>query len=174
MKRRCVDLKERNMDSLKRRVCTLGIDLSGAHCLVIGGGTLGLRKSRTLYEAGAVVVLAAPVLSDECRAWTESHSIRWITTRYRENLLRDLFLVVAATNDKDLNDRIAHDAAAHRILCSNTSSAETSQVIFPALWTEEKFTMAIHTHGNDCRLAKRIRDAIKDSFHHASCDGFWE
>lgn len=158
------------MHSPKRHLCTLAIDLNGARCLVVGGGAVGLRKARVLREAGAVVVLAAPVLSEACRDWAETHSIRRITTRYREKLLRDLFLVVAATNDKDLNDRIAHDAAAHRILCCNTSSAETSQVIFPALWTEEKFTMAIHTHGNDCRLAKRTRDAMKVIFHQASGD----
>ena len=40
------------------------VDLSGRKCLIVGGGTIALRKAQSVLEYGAVVKVVAPCICD--------------------------------------------------------------------------------------------------------------
>ena len=52
------------------RYTTLGINLAGRWCLIVGGGRIGSRKAATLAAGGAEVIVVAPAISEACRNWS--------------------------------------------------------------------------------------------------------
>jgi uroporphyrin-III C-methyltransferase/precorrin-2 dehydrogenase/sirohydrochlorin ferrochelatase len=142
------------------RYTTLGINLAGRRCLVVGGGRIGSRKAATLADGGAEVTVVAPAISAALEELVAAGRVRWLPSGYDAGMLPGAVLVVAATADEALNLRIAADAAARGILCCNVSSASRSEVIFPALLDDDEITVAVHSHGRKCGRSKQFRDEI--------------
>jgi uroporphyrin-III C-methyltransferase/precorrin-2 dehydrogenase/sirohydrochlorin ferrochelatase len=142
------------------RHMALGINMAGLRCLVVGGGRIGSRKASTLAAAGADVTVIAPVISKELQELVAAGRVRWQRAEYASAILDGFALVVAATDDRPLNLRIASDAEGRGILSCNVSAASRSRVIFPAVYTDEEITVAVHSHGRRCRLSQQVRDEI--------------
>lgn len=144
------------------RFLPVALDLQGKHCIVIGGGSVGTRKVHTLVRAGAPVTIISPTVTQELAAEIEGGRVRWVEDAFQHEHLGDAFLVIAATDDKDLNAAIIQAAAERGALVCDASSAERSQVIFGALHTTEDATVAVFTDGRDPSHARRTRDRIAD------------
>jgi siroheme synthase-like protein len=139
---------------------TLGINMAGLRCLVVGGGPIGSRKASTLAAGGAEVTVVAPTIAGTLPELVAAGRVHWQLSEYDADMLAGFVLVVAATDDQALNLRIAADAEGCGILCCNVSSASCSRVIFPALYTDKEVTVAVHSHGRQCGLSKRVRDEL--------------
>ncbi len=142
------------------RYLPLAIDMAGRRCLVVGGGRVGARKVSTLVAAGAKVIVAAPRISDPVRRLVDAGRVQWQQAEYDSAMLAGCILVVAATDDRDLNARIASEAEALGILSCNVSAGNRTRVIFPAVYAGDAVTVAVHTDGRDCRLSQRVRNDI--------------
>lgn len=88
------------------------LNVAGRRCVVVGGGAVGVRKARTLLEAGAEVIILSP------SAHNPPPEAQHQAMLYSLEALRELrpWLVVAATNDAKLNLQINDDARAEGIL----------------------------------------------------------
>jgi siroheme synthase-like protein len=144
------------------RFLPLALDVRGKNCIVIGGGGVGTRKVRTLVRAGANVTVVSPTVTEELAAEIEAGRARWVEGAFQEQQLSNAFLVIAATDDIDLNAAVIRAAAGRGALVCDASSAERSQVIFGALHTCEDATIAVFTDGRDPACARRTRDRIAD------------
>ncbi len=144
------------------RYLPLGIDVAGLPCLVIGGGRVGLRKIRTLANAGARVTVLSPVLAPPLERLARRGALRWIRAAYRPGRLGVSRLVVAATDDPSLNLRIGREAERRRILFCSVQPGRASRAIFPAVFRARGLTVSVHTDGRDCLASIRARDAIRD------------
>jgi siroheme synthase-like protein len=144
------------------RFLPIALDLQGARCLVVGGGTVGARKVETLVRAGASVSVVAPRISPALAAQVEAGRVRWLRESFRTEHLDGALLTVAATDDDTLNATIVHSAADRGVLACDASSAERSQVIFGALLQRDELTVAVFTDGNDPAHARQTRDQIAD------------
>jgi siroheme synthase-like protein len=142
------------------RYLTLGIDMSGMRCLVVGGGKVGTRKALPLAAAGADVTVLAPMILEGLQSAVADGRIQWRQAEYDSNALDGFRLVVAATADPALNLRIASDADERDILSCNVSNASRTRVIFPAVYTDDEITVAVHSHGRRCRRSAEVRDEI--------------
>ena len=76
----------------------LFVDLAGKKALVIGGGTVGLRRAEVLARFGAEVTVVSPTLSREVER------IRHIPRKYTLGDLEGAFLAVAAADDPQVNE----------------------------------------------------------------------
>ena len=142
------------------RFLPVGLDVRGACCLVVGGGTIGTRKAGTLARAGAAVTVVAPRISEELAREVDVGRARWVAEPFRAAHLDGAFLAVAATDDDALNAAVVRAAAARGILACDASSAERSRVIFGALLQRDDVTVAVFTGGNDPARARETRDQI--------------
>jgi uroporphyrin-III C-methyltransferase/precorrin-2 dehydrogenase/sirohydrochlorin ferrochelatase len=147
-------------DSL--RFLPVGLDVRGKNCIVVGGGSVGTRKVHTLARAGAAVTVISPTVTEELADEIEAGRAGWVKEAFQEELLGDPFLVVAATDDEDLNAAVIQAAAERGALVCDASSVDRSQVIFGALHTSEDATVAVFTDGRDPSHARRTRDRIAD------------
>lgn len=153
-------ISEKPSESPGPRYLTLGINMAGLRCLVVGGGRVGARKVSTLVFAGAEVTVLAPAISDALQELSSAGRIHWQQGEYTPAALADFMLVVAATADPAVNLRIVSDAEERGILSCNVSAAGRSRVIFPALYAGGDVTVAVHSHGQSCRRSKDLRDEI--------------
>jgi precorrin-2 dehydrogenase len=132
------------------------LDLRGRRCVVVGGGPVGAEKARGLLTCGAEVTVVSPELGDELRAL----DVTWRRGRYRRSDLRGAFLVIAATSDRAVNERVHRDAEARGMLCNVADVPDLCNFILPAVHREGPIAVAVSTGGASPALAKRIRDDV--------------
>ena len=132
------------------------LDLEARPCLVVGGGSVGLEKAKSLLECGATVTVVAPQIEPEL----EQLPIRWRCKRYQTADLDGNFLVVAATSNSSLNRRIFLDAESRSLLCNVVDTPELCSFILPAVYRRDPIALAVSTGGASPALAKRLRDEL--------------
>ena len=161
---RTTDLPDDHASRPIRRFLTLGIDVAGLKCVVVGGGRVGTRKAVKLIEHGANVVVCSPQISPSLRRAVQERRLAWERRPYERALLRGVRFVVAATDDKALNLRIARDAERRGIPFCLASDRSRSRVIFPATCGIEDLVIAVHTNGRSPKRATEVRNLISRLF----------
>ena len=132
----------------------LFLELTGQPAIVVGGGPVATRKTRTLLAAGACVTVITPVAIPALRRLKK---IRWLRRRYQSGDLRGARLVVAATNDLTVNQRVCAEAHRRRQLVNCAAPPTAGNFIVPALVRHDGFTIAISTGGASPAMAKALR-----------------
>jgi len=136
----------------------LFIDLRGQSCLVVGGGVVAARKIEALLTVGADVTVVAPVLLDELAA--EARLLH-LARDFVAGDVDGRVLIVAATDDRVLNARVAAAAKAAGRLVNVVDDAELSGAIFPAIVRRGDLTVAVSTAGAAPVLARLVRARIE-------------
>jgi siroheme synthase-like protein len=139
------------------------IEASGLRVLVVGGGAVATRKARAFSDAGAHVRVIAPTIADEIRALESTGRVAVVERPYSPDDIEDAQLVIAATNDRAVNARVAADArAASRLVNVTDVPAEGS---FATMATHRSGALVIGvTAGGVPDAAARIRDVIAERF----------
>jgi precorrin-2 dehydrogenase/sirohydrochlorin ferrochelatase len=115
------------------------LDLDGRRCVVVGDGGMADEKAAGLEACGAVVERVSG---------------------YRRRVLKGAFLVIAATPDRKLNERIYRDAERRATFCNVADVPDLCNFILPAVHREGAIAVAVSTGGASPALAKRLRDRI--------------
>src|SRR5579862_7846857 len=138
--------------------------LEGRSCLVVGAGTVGEPKIKSLIEAGASVRVVALQATAAVGEWTESGAISWEAREFKITDLDGVFLIIAATNNRDLNAEIFHAARQRNILCNVVDDPEYCDFYYPAVVRRGDLQLAISTNGHSPALAQRIRRELEAQF----------
>lgn len=138
----------------------LNIDMRGQSVLVVGGGSVAARKIRYLLEAGATVRVVSPEMSAEVGGLAASGAISARSGCYDTCDLRDVFLAVAATDDRETNRTVAREARQRGILVAVTSEPASGTCTFPALLRRGELEIAVSTCGKCPGFAAEVRDMI--------------
>ena len=135
--------------------------LDGRPVLVIGGGDIALRKSVLLAEAGALITLVAPEIEPEVRAFVEARGGSCRVERYAADHLAGHCLVIAATDDDEVNERVSHDAQALGLPVNAVDAPKLCTVIFPAIVDRSPLVIAISSGGDAPVLARLVRAKLE-------------
>jgi precorrin-2 dehydrogenase / sirohydrochlorin ferrochelatase len=138
--------------------------LAGRRCLVVGGGEVGLEKVEGLLVCDAEVTLVAPEAVPELEELAREKSIRWEQRDYSPQDLEGAFLVIASTDDTDVNIRVYEDAEARAMLVNVVDVPPLCNFILPAIVRSGPLAIAISTAGASPALAKRMKREIAESF----------
>ena len=140
------------------------LKLTGRRCVVVGGGEIGLEKVEGLLACDGKVVLVAPDAVSELEQLAAEGSIEWIRREYEPGDLERTFIVIAATNDTDVNIRVYEDAERRAMLVNIVDVPPLCNFILPAIVRTGPLAIAISTAGASPALAKRIKRQIADEF----------
>lgn len=132
------------------------LDVRGKKCVVIGGGSVALRKAAKLRSCGAEVTAVSPEFCGDFEG------IEKIKKRYEPSDIAGSFIVIAATDDKDLNSQIAADAKNLKILVSLADNAEMSDFMSPASRDIGDITLSVSTNGKLPALSKKLCDILSE------------
>ncbi len=138
------------------------LDLTGRLCLVVGGGAVGERKVLGLLEAGARVRLVCPSCTPTLGNMAASGAVEWIADSYRSEHGDGVSLVIGATNDRTVNERIAEDARRRGLEVNIVDMPDLCSFIVPALHRMGPLQIAVSSGGASPVIAGRVRDRIKE------------
>ncbi len=89
----------------------LHINLSGKRIIIAGGGNVALRRLKTVLPEGADITVISPEALPEIKKLADEGRIRWIPRRIEMKDLKPAFFIIAATNDRGVNQEIAANAS---------------------------------------------------------------
>lgn len=148
-------------------------DFQGARVLVFGGGSVGIRRART-FGAEARVLLVSPDFAED-----DDDAVERIRARPGPDDITDWLdrfepmLVVAATDDRAVNDAISRAAMDRGILINRAdrSATEPGAVDVPAIVREGDVTVSVGTGGTSPSHSRAIRDWIAAELEDDDMDG---
>jgi precorrin-2 dehydrogenase/sirohydrochlorin ferrochelatase len=133
------------------------VDLKNQDCLMIGGGEVALRKIEQLVKFFPKLTLIAPVVHDEIRALAKTYPIELLERTYELNDLEGRFLVIAALDDIDEQEKIYETCVAAKIPVNCVDSPAMCSFIFPALIVEGDLCVGINTAGRAPAVSSALR-----------------
>ena len=141
------------------------LKLSGRRCLVVGGGEIGLEKVEGLLACGGDVTLLAPEAIGALQELAAEGSIAWEQREYAGiEDLEGIFMVIASTDDTDVNIRIYDDAEERAMLVNVVDVPPLCNFILPAIVRTGPLAIAISTAGASPALAKRMKAEVGELF----------
>jgi precorrin-2 dehydrogenase/sirohydrochlorin ferrochelatase len=133
-------------------------------CLVVGGGAVGERKVLDLMAAGARVTVVSRTLTPELAALADRGEITYLPEDFRESQVEGMALVMAATDDPQVNARVSAAAQARAIWVNVADEPEYCSFIVPAQVRRGDLTLAISTGGASPALARQVREELQQHF----------
>jgi siroheme synthase-like protein len=138
----------------------LFLKLDGKKCLVVGAGPIGLEKVESLLRCGASIRVVAPRAVARVHELSSEGKIEWLGRRYEPADVTGCDLVIAATNDRQVNQAIFEEASRRSILCNTADDPPLCDFFFASIVQRGDLQIAISTAGQSPALAQRLRREI--------------
>src|ERR1700722_1479949 len=151
-------------------VYPVGLVVAGRRCLVVGGGRVAARKTRSLLECLASVTLVAPeahealgiLAADGTIAGIQGEPLDVQLRRYEPGEAAGYRLVVTATGIPEVDGLVASDAERAGVWVNSADDAANCTFILPAVHRRGPVTVAVSTSGSSPALAKWLRGRLAD------------
>ena len=140
----------------------LNLNVENKKCVVVGGGKIAYDKITGLLEAGALVDVIAKDFCPEILALKSQLNL--IRADYSASLLSTGAVLIAATNNAELNQQIAADARAKHFLV-NIVDDFAGDFIVPSRIRRGDFLLAISTGGKSPAFSRFVRTMLESEFN---------
>ena len=144
----------------------LFVNLKNKKVLVIGGGKVAFKKISKIMEYEADIIVIAENIPEE--KLLELKNLKIENNRKIENnkdeiekLVEEYFLVIAATDNEELNENIAEICDSKGILVNNVSSKTKMNSMFGGIVKNDEFQIAISTSGKNCKRSRAMKSEIQ-------------
>lgn len=139
-------------------------DLKGKHCVIVGGGQVACRKIEILQRFEAEITVVALEISSSVEELAGTGDVRIFRIPYAEQFIDNAFLVIAATSDEGVNERVYRDAVKRNIPVNVADDPQKCTFLFPSVIKRGALTIGISTSGVYPALSRRIRKITEDIF----------
>lgn len=133
--------------------------LEGRPVLLVGGGEVALRKARLLLAAGARITLVSPVLEPEFHEFAGRFT--HVAARFDPAHLAGQILVVAATDDLEVNALVYQSATERGLFVNLVDDPERSSFIFPSIIDRSPIVVAVSSGGKAPVLVRLLRERLE-------------
>lgn len=135
--------------------------LNNKPCLLVGGGEVAERKARLLMDAGAVISVVAPTFTPQFMQWQNEQRLQCFTAEFSVADLADKWLVIAATDNEQVNQLVYQQATEQRIFCNVVDSPKQASFIMPSVIDRSPIMVAISSGGKAPVLARILREKME-------------
>ncbi len=144
----------------QRHWLPLFIDFEDTPCLIVGGGVIAARKALRLLTAGVRLTVVAPKLGTAMAGLVADGKIIHRQRAYQESDLDSHKLIVAATDDEQINSAIAETARARNIPVNVAAPGHLSTVTLPKVIDRSPVRIAISSGGASPALMRQLNRHI--------------
>ncbi|MCH7349149.1 siroheme synthase CysG [Aeromonas sp. MR7] len=129
--------------------------------LLVGGGDVAERKARLLLDAGARLTVVSPELDPELAALADAGTIDWLAGEFEPAQLAGKWLVVAATDRREVNALVYQSANQAGIFANVVDDPKRSSFIMPSIIDRSPLMVAISSGGKAPVLARLLREKLE-------------
>lgn len=134
----------------------INLDIENIKITIIGGGKVAYRKATNFLDFGKKVTVVSKEFIDEFDKI--KNEIDMIYDVYNEKYIQDSFVVVAATNNKDVNYKIGTYCNKNGKLVNVVDDKELSNFTVPSYVKRGELLLSISTGGNSPSLSAKIKE----------------
>lgn len=135
------------------------LNFDSKEVLIVGFGKVGRRRAETLLSYGCRITVL-----DCAQPEAVPEGIVFHQAAYSTVWLEEKALVIAATDDKGLNQKIGRECRQRRILCNIVSDPDHSDFIFPSVVIRGDLTLSVCTNGASPALTKMIKSELETRY----------
>jgi len=142
------------------------LKLSELNTLIVGGGSVGLEKLTAVLNNSpeAKVTLVAPSINSGIRFLADRYkNLKIIKRVFLPEDLENKDLIIAATNDKELNRVIKEEAKKKRILINVVDTPDLCDFYLSSIVQKGSIKLAISTNGKSPTIAKRLKEVLNNA-----------
>jgi siroheme synthase-like protein len=136
--------------------------VAGRRCIVVGAGRIAARKVAGLLEAGADVVVVAPVAGDRVREWATDGVLAWREREFTPSDLDGAWLAFSATGDPAVDRVVAEAAEAARVWLGAADEPAVGSVTALSVLRRGDLVVTVGTGGRSPALAVWLRQRLAD------------
>lgn len=145
----------------------LFVDISGRKIYVYGAGRIASRRVETLLFFGPCLTVVAPEASETVLGAAQKGWLAFRRERYLPGSIPDdSFFVLAATDDRAVNEAVYRECKEKGILVNVCSDRDLCDFQFPGIAVKEELVIGVNGGGNAHSLAgawtKRIRKEVEE------------
>lgn len=134
------------------------INLEGRRVLIAGGGHVALRKAERLSPYGADIFAVAP---EFIPGFAGIPGVTLLERRFEPGDIEGAALVVAATDDGELNAAVSELCRWENIPVNVVDDLEKCSFVFPALVQRGELSVGISTGGASPSAAQYVRRGVE-------------
>jgi siroheme synthase-like protein len=131
--------------------------VAGRRCVVVGAGRIAARKIESLLEAGANVVVVAPAVGNEVRAWAEAGRLTLVERRFVPADLDRAWLAVTATGEPMVDHEVFVTGDAQQVWVNSADDPANCSFTLMSVVRQGDLVVAIGTGGRSPALASWLR-----------------
>ncbi|MEM9386340.1 MAG: siroheme synthase CysG [Pseudomonadota bacterium] len=139
------------------------LKLRDARALIVGAGEVAVAKARLVAEAGARIRVVAPEVSEAMSEALSLHRWEHVGERFADAHVEGAKLVIAATDDKQVNESVHAACEARGIPVNVADQPKLCSFILPAIVDRTPITIAISTGGTSPVLARWVRALLESA-----------
>lgn len=139
----------------------LFLKVADSPVILVGGGPVATRKARLLLRAGACLTVVAPQLDPELQRALDENGGAWRQCEYHASVLQGARLVVAATADRSVNERVYRDALELGVPVNVVDAPDLCTAIFPSIVDRSPLLVAVSSSGESPVLSRILRRKIE-------------
>lgn len=130
-------------------------------CLLIGGGEVALRKANLLKRANASIHVVAHAIDPDLMELLEQDDHQYRIGEFTEDDLQGAALVIAATDNPQINERVSQLAGLHNIPVNVVDQPALCSMIFPAIVDRSPVVVAISSSGSSPILGRKLKEQLE-------------
>ena len=138
------------------------VDLCGKRVLIVGGGETAARKAAQLQDFGAEIIVVAKELK---AAFPKEASIivRSFQSSDIEDNDSDIFLVIAATDDREVNQEVSGLSKKYRIPVNVVDDEPLCSFTFPAVLRDRDVVVSVSSGGKSPLVTQYVKNKIGEA-----------
>jgi len=137
------------------------LDATYINAIIIGGGDVAARKIELLLKTTTRITIMSSNLSISVERLVNTHQLTWLPHNYTEGHLSKFNLVIAATDNTDVNQSIAQEAATFNLLTNVVDQPDLCTYITPAIIDRDPMLIAMSSSGSAPILLRMLREQIE-------------
>jgi siroheme synthase-like protein len=130
--------------------------------VVVGAGRIAARKIEPLLDLGANVVVVAPAVDPEIRAWAEAGRCTLVERAFQPSDLDGAWLALTATDDPAVNAAVFAAGEAARVWVNSADDPANCSWTMLSVIRRADLVVAIGTGGRSPALAAHLRRQLTE------------
>lgn len=137
------------------------LDAKHINAIIIGGGDVAARKIELLLKTTTSITVMSSSLSISVERLINTHQLTWLSHNYESGHLSTYNLVIAATDNTEINQSVAQEAATYRLLTNVVDQPDLCTYITPAIIDRDPMLIAMSSSGSAPILLRMLREQIE-------------